>query len=184
MKEKIVRFLNDLDKTLVPVAEGGRLPLYHLGRSALIWKYGFSSATKDIDFFQPSGESSLASEALRLFGQGTAKAIECGLYLEFVPSALPPVADGYQKRAQEFDGGWKVIRLFELGAHDLAVTKLRRFAARDQQDLKDLCDFGLLDSAELEKRFESAMWKYVGERFREDAEVNLRAIQRYLQTGR
>ena len=78
----------------------------------------------------------------------------------------------------------KVIQLFELEAHDLAVTKLRRFAPRDQQDLKDMCDLGLLNAAELEKRFESAMWPYVGDRFREDAEVNLRTIQKYLKTGR
>ena len=183
MKDRIVRFLSDLDAALVPVAESERLPLYHLGRSALIWKYGFSSATKDVDFIQPSEESSLAARALQLFGNGTAKAIEHGLYLEFVPSALPPVAAGYKKRAQEFDGGWRAIQLFELEAHDLAVTKLRRFAAKDRQDLIDMCDSELLDPEELGRRFESAMWPYIGVRFREDAEVNLRTIQKYILTG-
>ncbi len=47
MRDRILHFLNDLDAALVPHAEGERLDLYHIGRSALVWKHGFVAATHD-----------------------------------------------------------------------------------------------------------------------------------------
>jgi len=89
MKERIARFLNAVDAALVPVAVGERLDLYHIGRSALVWKHGFQSATIDIDVVRPRNDQRLVEEAVRLFGPGKPKALEFGLYLEVVPEALP-----------------------------------------------------------------------------------------------
>ncbi len=53
MKDRIVRFLNAVDAALVPFAMGERLDLYHIGRSALVWKHGFQSTTEDVDVVRP-----------------------------------------------------------------------------------------------------------------------------------
>ncbi len=152
MKERIVRFLNALDAALVPVAAGERLDLYHIGRSALVWKHGFQSATEDIDVVRPRHDQRLVEEALELFGRGTRKAVEFGLYLEVVPEGLPPVTGGSFKRATEVVERWESIRLFHLEDHDFAVTKLKRFSTKDRDDIRAMCDLGLLDPDTLARR--------------------------------
>ncbi len=186
MKDRILHFLTDLDSTLAPVAAGARLDLYHLGRSALVWKHGFTAVTDDIDVVQPAGEEWLMAEALRLFGRGTPKADGHGLYLEVVPSALPPMPSGYRNRATEAVERWGVIRLFHLDDHDLAATKLRRFSSKDRDDIRRLCDLELLAADVLEARLEKAFWYVLpkdGDPFRDLAFANLLIVQKYLNEG-
>jgi hypothetical protein len=96
MTDLILRFLNDLDAALAPEAGGRRLILYHIGRSALVWQYGFAAATADIDVIHLTTDCSpLLEKALRLYGKETAKAAEYNLYLESVPEGLPPVPAGF-----------------------------------------------------------------------------------------
>ena len=156
MKDRIIAFLNDLNVALVPVAHGERLDLYHIGRSALVWKHGFVAATKDVDVIDHRGTERLMDEAIRLFGKGTAKAREHDLCLEAVPEGLPPVWSGCYKRATEVAERWSVIRLFHLEDHDFAVTKLKRFSTRDQEDIRIMCDQGLLDPETLTGRVRAA----------------------------
>ena len=186
MKDRIVRFLNDLDAALTPVAGDDRLALYHIGRSALVRQYGFAAATEDIDVIDPRGDPRLMKEAERLFGKGTPKALEHGLYLEGVPEGLPPVSGGCYTRATEADETWKVIALFHLEAHDLAVTKLKRFARKDQEDIRGMCDLGLLDPDTLGTRVDAAWWlshEKDGDPGREAAFASLRVVQKYLRDG-
>src|SRR5580692_3903281 len=121
MKDQILTLLAQLDTALIPIANDERLDLYHIGRSALVWKHGFTAATVDIDVVRPRGDRRLMGEALRLFGKNSVKANQIGLYLEEVPEGLPPVWDGCFKRAKEADEKWTVIRLFHLEDHDLVV---------------------------------------------------------------
>jgi len=103
--------------------------------------------TRDVDVVQSEYPlPPLFQKALDLFGQGTAKAREFGLYLEAVPSGLPPLPCWYDKRSQEMPGNWKVIRLWQLEIHDLAATKLKSFRRQDRDDLRSLCDTGQIQA--------------------------------------
>ena len=186
MKDRIVRFLNDLDTALIPIADGRQLPLYHVGRSALVWKYDFKSATEDVDVILPGHNDPLLKHAISHFGKSTPKAAEHGLYLDQVPEGLPPVPGGFDKRAVEVEERWTVIRLFHLEPNDLAATKLKGFRAKDREDIRMMCDFELLDPDLLQLRLESA-FRYTmekdGDRDRDSAFAHLAVVQKYLREG-
>ena len=180
MNEQISRFLDDLDSSLASVAGERRLDLYHIGKSALVWKYEFVGATEDIDVITSPVGGPLLDEAVRLFGKGTPKATSLGLYLDVVSEGLPPVPGGFRHRAEEVFGNWSVIRVFHLEPNDLAATKLKRFAVKDRQDVREMCDEGLLDPEVLQQRLESA-FMFVHEKDedpnRENAFAHLRIVQ-------
>ncbi|HKB04899.1 MAG TPA: DUF6036 family nucleotidyltransferase [Gemmataceae bacterium] len=190
MKDRIIAFLAELNAALVPVANGERLDLYHIGRSALVWKHGFVAATEDVDVITQQGSERLMSVAIRLFGRGTAMAREHELYLEEVPKALPPVWGGCFKRATEVAERWSVIRLFHLEDHDFTVTKLKRFSTKDQEDIRTLSDHGLLDSKTLTERVRAA-YPFHNERnpdkdddpWAEAAFAHLKVVVKYLNEG-
>jgi len=94
-RDEIVQFLQAIDAELVlHVAEGERLDLHLIGRSALILRYGLDLATRDIDIVHVHG-SALEGRALDLFGKGTRNAERLGFFLEPVPQGLPPIPGGY-----------------------------------------------------------------------------------------
>jgi len=181
MKDRILAFLTDLDAALVSVADGERLDLYHIGRSALVWKHGFAAATGDIDVIARHGADRLMGVAIRLFGKGTAKAKEHELYLEQVPQALPPVPGRCFNRAQEAAERWSVIRLFHLEDHDFTVTKLKRFSAKDREDIRTMCDAGLLDPDTLAERVRAAYPYHNEDNPDKDDDPGARAAFEHLQ---
>ena len=66
--------------------------------------------------------------------------------------------------------------------HDLAVTKLKRFHAKDRVDLQILCDSGELDSDLLRRGLESAFaWAEKDDPDREVAARNLSLVVGYLE---
>jgi hypothetical protein len=184
MKARLAAFLEDLDATLAQKAIGQHLDLYHIGRSALVWEYDYLATTEDVDVLRPDGEEELVALALDQFGKGTKRARQHGLYLEVVELGFPPVPSWFRKRAKMVAGAWKVIRLYQLEPHDLAATKLTRFSAKDQGDVRLLCDLGLLDSAKLEESLNRAyLWSTDkdGDPYRDEAFANLRQVQAYLR---
>jgi hypothetical protein len=188
MDEQIMRLLKALDGTLAEIAgEGERLDLYLIGRSALALHHHLEIApggTRDVDIVQRSHPSPpLFQKAIELFGQGTAKADELGLYLEAVPSGLPPLPCWYDSRSKEVPGDWKVIRLWQLEIHDLAATKLKSFRRQDRDDLRFLCDASQLHAERLRASLESAFrWtsEKDGDPDRERAFANLERVVAYL----
>lgn len=189
MIERIERFLEALDESLLPVAQAGeRLDLYAIGRSALMLHEGLRPAigsTKDFDIVQVGHPPTpLAAKAVELFGKGTDGARRAGLYLELVLDGLPPVPAGFQKRCQEVGGSWQVIRLWRLEIHDLAATKLKCFRPQDREDLQYLCDAGRLQIDGLEQALEAAfLWSLPkdGDPDRERAFANLERVRLYLE---
>jgi hypothetical protein len=156
-RSEIVAFLRAIDAELAKdAAEGERLDMYLLGRSALILRYGLSLATKDVDLVTRGDTQKLLERAFELFGKGTPNAQKWGLYLESVPEGFPPVPGSYRRLSVELEGAWKVLRPRQLDPHDLAATKLRRFHAGDREDLRILCDSGDLTRAGLERALDSA----------------------------
>jgi Nucleotidyltransferase of unknown function (DUF6036) len=156
--------------------------LYHLGRSALVLRYQVNFSTKDIDVVQM--QTPLEEKAHELFGQGSAKAKELGLYLHLVPQGLPPLPAWFRQRSKEVPGNWQVIRLWELEDHDFAATKLKTFRPQDRQDLRFLCDQGVLKADELRQSLEKAwIWHLEkdGNPDRDAAFANLERVINYLQ---
>lgn len=188
MVEQILRFLAELDNTLTEAAQDGeRLDLYLIGRSALALHRHLEIApggTRDVDVVQTHHPlSPLMRKALELFGQGAAKAHELGLYLEVVPSGLPPLPCWYDSRSQQVPSDWKVIRVWQLEIHDLAATKLKSFRSQDRDDLRFLCDAGQLHAEGLRASLESAFrWTTDkdGDPDRERAFTNLKKVIAYL----
>lgn len=149
-------FLPLIDEELIQHAGAGETVTFHLlGRSALVLGHGLNLMTKDIDIVEVHG-SRLHEIALRLFGRGSDGARRSGFYLESVSSGLPPLPAGYQTRCIDIPGPWIVIRLRRPESNDLAVTKMKRFHARDREDLRILCDAGELDPGTLRERLDSA----------------------------
>jgi len=90
-QDEILQFLQAIDAELaLHVAEGERLDLYLIGRSALILRYGLDLATRDVDIVHIHG-SALQGKALDLFGKGTRNAERLGFFLESVPQGLPAI---------------------------------------------------------------------------------------------
>lgn len=184
MRKRIEAFLADLDQALAAHAQGASLKIYHIGRSALVWRYNYPVTTADVDIFRPRGHEALVELAVRLFGRDTPKAKEHDLYLQFVDEALPPAPYGYESRAVKVAGPWSVLTIYHLEPHDLAATKMRRFWPKDRADIRLLCDLGLLDAQQLEETLERAfVWNLPkdGDRYRDDAFDHLRDVQRYLR---
>jgi hypothetical protein len=184
MNEQIRQFLDQLDAELAAHARTGEyLDLYHIGRSALVLHYGVKLSTRDFDFIQMR-ESRLEANALESFGKDTLNAERLGLYLDAVPQGLPPVPQRFRKRCQRVAGNWKVLRLWRLEPHDFAATKLRIFRPQDRQDLRFLCDQGLLNPVELRGSLESAFaWSLEkdDDPAREAAFANLERVIDYLE---
>jgi hypothetical protein len=181
-RDEILGFLEAIDAELaLHAGEGETIDLYLIGRSALIVRYGLDLATKDVDIVHFHG-SKLERVAVELFGQGTRNAARLGFYLEAVPQGLPPLPGGYCHRSEAIAGRWRVLRPKQPEPHDLAVTKLKRFHAKDQQDVQILCDSGQLEVDRLRAVLESAFaWAEKEDPDREVAARNLTRVIAYLE---
>jgi Nucleotidyltransferase of unknown function (DUF6036) len=179
---EIMNFLKAIDHELAHhAAEGERLDFFLIGRSALILRFGLELATIDVDIVHVHG-SELERKAIELFGRGTANSHRLGLYLEPVPQGLPPIPGGYFRQSVDIPGDWQVIRPKQPEPHDLAVTKLRRFHAKDRQDIQILCDSGELDSDRLTQALDSAFaWAEKDDPDRDRAVANLKRVIEYLE---
>ena len=190
MLDQILRFLAAIDEALSEEAkEGDRLDSYMIGKAALILFHGVrrgSAMTRDVDVVQISQhQEPLLRRALQLFGEGTRAVTTYGLYLEAVQSGLPPMPGAFRSRCRPFEAeNYRVLTVHQLDVHDLAVSKLRRFAAKDRQDIEELCDKGLLSPERLKSAFESAfVWTTDkdGDEPRDDAREALQRVLGYLQ---
>lgn len=180
--DQILRFLETVDAALVEHAkEGERLDPHLIGRSALILRYGLNIGTRDVDVVHINGRR-LELKAVELFREGTANAERFGFYLELVPQGLPPIPGAYFSRSEPIPGRWRVLRPMQPDPHDLAVTKLKRFHAKDREDLQILCDSGDLDASRLRSGLESAFaWAEKNDPDHETAARNLARVIEYLE---
>ncbi len=184
---EILDYLHAIDEELAHHAkEGETLELHLLGRSALILGFGLNLMTKDIDILYVHG-SELQSKAEELFGKGSRGAVRWEFYLEPVSSGLPPIPSGYCARSTDIAGPWKVLRPKQPEIHDLAATKLKRFHAKDREDLRILCDTGQMTPEALRKALDSAFAFSADEQEdpgRKRAFENLETVIEYLEGKR
>jgi hypothetical protein len=183
--EELQRFLHELDDALKPFAgPGERLNLYQIGRMSLVQHFHLPNTTRDFDVLREH-DSPLLEQALKLFGKDTERARRLGIYLEIVPEGLPPIPAGYRTRCVDVPGPWSVLRLRRPDPYDLAVTKLKRFAAKDREDIQFLCDHGhVSDINKLRQVLDSAfLWVHEkdDDPDRERAFNNLERVREYLE---
>ena len=129
----------------------------------------------------------MEGKARGLFGKGSEKHRKLGMYLDLVPQGLPPLPQWFRRRSREVSGNWKVIRVWHLEDHDLAATKLKSFRAQDREDLRFMCDEGLLSPEGLRKALESAfLWTTDkdGDEGRDRAFSHLKRVIDYIEEGR
>jgi hypothetical protein len=189
MREQILRFLSAIDEELAKNGPEPRpLDLYLIGRAALILFHGASpetAMTSDVDVVQISSPAAPALQfALEQFGRGQPGAVAHGLYLEAVPDGLPPLPSGFEKRCTPFEGGWGTLRVYQLEIRDLAVTKLKRFATKDRDDLRRLCDADRLRPETLRDRLRAAfLWSTEkdGDPDYDRARTNLARVIAYIE---
>lgn len=187
MRERILAFLADLDADLAERAGTERLDLFLIGKAAIILFYGGEEAgavTADVDVVQVSHPASpLLALAIERFGKGTPAARRHGLYLEGVLTEIPPLPGGFRKRCVPMPGEWRALDVWQPEAHDLAASKLKRYASKDKQDLQHLCDKGLIDGTRLREALESAFEWHLekdGDPNRDRAFANLARVVAYL----
>jgi Nucleotidyltransferase of unknown function (DUF6036) len=187
MRERILKFLDAIDAVLVSEAtKDQRLDLYVIGKAAVILFYGGEQAgamTSDVDVVQISHPPApLLSAALERFGKRTAGAREHDLYLESVLNAIPPLAGSFKTRCAQMARAWKVLAVWQPEANDLAASKLERYAAKDRDDLRHLCDKGHLQAEKLRQSLTNAfIWHEEDDPDRERAFVNLEKVIAYLE---
>ena len=70
--------------------------------------------------------------------------------------------EDHQVDAEPIDIGTRMLKLHLLSPVDLAVSKLSRFAANDQEDITTLVGAGLTDGESISSRAREALSAYVG----------------------
>lgn len=187
MRERILRFLDAIDGVLVSQAtQEQRLDLYVIGKAAVILFYGGEQAgamTADVDVVQiGSPPAPLLLSALERFGKSTAGAREHDLYLECVLDAIPPLAGSFKTRCTPIVLDWRVLVVWQPEVNDLVASKLKRYAAKDRDDLRHLCDKGFLQAEKLRQSLTLAfIWNAEDDPDRERAFANLEKVIAYLE---
>lgn len=187
MRERILKFLDAIDVALVAqVAPKQRLDLYVIGKAAVILFYSGEQAgamTSDVDVVQISHPPSpMLVAALERFGKGTPGAMAHALYLESVLTAIPPLAGSFLARCTQMDREWKALTVWQPEANDLAASKLKRYAPKDRDDLRHLCDNGLLQAEKLRQSVTNAfIWHEEDDSDRDRAFANLEKVIAYLK---
>jgi hypothetical protein len=139
--------------------------------------------TTDVDVVQISHPlAPLLLAALQRFGKETASAKDQGLYLESVLDAIPPLAGSFRKRCKRMAGPCKVLTVWQPEANDLAASKLKRYATKDRDDLRHLCDNGFIHAENLTQSLTNAfLWTAEDDPDRERAFRNLENGVAYLE---
>lgn len=147
--DEIVSFLRMLDD-LIPDDE--ELDLYLSGGAAVLIAYDGTVATKDVDVIgRPEG---LLQHLQEHAGKNSDVHVDTGLYLDVVATGLFLSEHGWQGRAHPFgEANLEKLRVYVLELHDLILSKVKRFNAKDQQDVEWLCYREELDVEVLRERY-------------------------------
>jgi hypothetical protein len=135
--------------------DGIRPSLDLIGAAAIELVVGHPRGTNDCDILEAWGHNEqVRSELERVGGKGTAFARRTGLYVDIVGNGVPFLPHPPEWLSvlglQRFD-----VRA--LAPCDVAVSKLKRFAARDQEDIDALVEGGHVSHERFVERFRTAV---------------------------
>jgi len=145
--------------------------LHCAGGFVMSMLHGMPRPTIDVDFFSAVPQGKIKTlEAVA--GKGSSLHQRHHVHLQFV--GVVTVPENYPDRLMEmFPASYERLRLFGLEAHDLALSKLERNAARDREDVKYLARAVPLNAALLETRYHSELRPYLAHPERHDLTVRL-----------
>lgn len=138
------------------------LELIVTGSSAISLAYAPEIQTKDIDVLRVGTDA--MKDLMSHAGRGSDLHTKTGYYLEEVPPIFP-AADGLERRARTVEGlPTSHIQVRVLDPHDLIVSKLKRFAAGDQEHIRALCQLPEFDEETLLARYRQARSQFIFDR--------------------
>ncbi len=132
-RESLLAYLGVLDRHLASM--GRTTSLYLSGGAAVVLAYGSTERTKDVDAFVAE-QNEVLEELQAWAGKDTAVARREGYFFEVVPP-IYPVAPGMFARAIAIEGvSLRAITPFAIELHDIIITKLGRYHAKDRSDIE------------------------------------------------
>jgi hypothetical protein len=170
--QDLIGFLKKID---AQVPRTGKTLLYVGGGAALLLAYDGPLATEDVDFI--GAKERLLKKLHQWAGKGSDIHRETGYYLDIVPPGKFPQDWGWKGRTKpvQLPGVWHLeIKVLEL--HDLILSKLKRFAGKDQEDIKWLCDHPEFNVETLRSRYCNARAVYDYDE-REKLDSNFRFVE-------
>lgn len=165
-------FLVHLDEHL---ASEAKVVLYMGGGAAILLAYEGQLRTDDVDLIgEKVGVLKRLGEAM---GKGSELHRTTAYYLDIVPPGLFPQEWGWRGRAKSLKvPGVDHIELRVLELHDLILSKVRRFAGKDREDIRGLCNRKEFEIEILRSRYVQARLRYDHDE-REKLDANFRFIE-------
>lgn len=133
VRDSLLGYLAVLDRRLIDTGKSTRL--YLSGGAAVVLAYGSTERTKDVDAFV--AERNEVLDELQVWaGKNTVIAKREGYFFEVVPP-IYPLAPGMFDRALPIEHlTLQAITLFAIELHDIIITKLGRYHAKDRSDIE------------------------------------------------
>ncbi len=145
--------------------DGPKITFKVIGSTALMLQADYTRATNDSDVLETSEIDGTTNARLKaLAGKGTVLHQRHRLYLDIVANGIPflPLAPLFHPVADLSESlRWFNIEVLDI--QDVAVSKLKRFNARDAGDILAMVERGLVDSDHLVERFRSAAERFSGD---------------------
>lgn len=157
-----------------------KIQLHVLGSAALMLQTDYARGTTDGDILEtPNIVGETKTLLLAIAGRGTPIHKRHGLYLDVVASGIPllPASPRWLPRTA-LNASLHTFEVAVLDIVDLVTTKLKRFHANDQSDVKAMIDRGLVSHDELVARFMSAVDVYGDSASGEDLPKYVRNLHR------
>lgn len=133
IRDSLLGYLAVLDRRLIDT--GKSTPLYLSGGAAVVLAYGSTERTKDVDAFVAE-RNEVLDELQAWAGKNTVIAKREGYFFEVVPP-IYPLAPGMFDRALPIEGlNLQAITPFAIELHDIIITKLGRYHAKDRSDIE------------------------------------------------
>jgi len=157
-----------------------RIQLRIIGCAALMLQTRYQRGTKDGDVFETLELTTATKQRLlQLAGSNSELHMRHRLYIDIVANGIPFLAhapiwhplDALNRRLKRFE-------LFALDIIDVVVSKLKRFSANDQSDIKAMIDAGHVDHAVLVARFRAAVDELSGDARAADLDKHLANLHR------
>jgi len=159
---------------------GPKIRLRVLGSAALMLQADYVRGTKDSDVLETADLTpEIKTQLLALAGKETALATTHHMYLDIVPRGLPflPMVPAWHPLAALS----QKLTHFEvevLGVVDTVTSKLKRFSANDQADIKAMVERDLVEHSVLVERFVSAVDRFSGDARAEDLPLYVAHLHR------
>jgi hypothetical protein len=133
VRDSLLGYLAVLDRRLIDTGKSTRL--YLSGGAAVVLAYGSTERTKDVDAFV--AERNEVLDELQVWaGKNTVIAKREGYFFEVVPP-IYPLAPGMFDRALPIEGlTLQAITPLAIELHDIIITKLGRYHAKDRSDIE------------------------------------------------